>query len=196
MSFCLAAALGLSACTPSANARLAKNLIATSALERPPWNMHHGSGETLNPYGFTPSGVPLRMPEDVPEVIQGPNAAAVRQWVPHLTGLASGPLPDAVFSVIDRAARFKIAGDAHAFATVLARGYGGDAQPVEGVAAARVLTAPFVGVPGGRATGRECLIVIDQRFALFTVLIVGGGSHPTDDEVRSLAKLQAAAIKR
>lgn len=187
----VAVALLLTACGTSASARLAKDLIPARALQSAPWSLRVASnGRTQNPFGVPPSGAPAET------AATRSDAVATRQWVHGSGALASGALPDGIFSVIDTASRFRSPTDAQALLADLARQYRtGSSEPVAGASGATAYTAPFAsGVPGGQVTGRQELVVIPRGAYVFTVLVVGGGSRPTSSDAQTLATLQAAAI--
>jgi hypothetical protein len=162
------------------------------ALQSAAWGLRIASGgRTLNPFGVQPSGAPLGTAN-----VARARAVAIRQWVHGSGALTSGPLPEGIFSVIDRAAHFRSAADARALAADLSSGYAtGSPEPVAGTPGATLLTAPFTfGLPGGQGTGHEELVVIERGAYVFTVLVVGGGSRPTSSDAQALATLQAASI--
>jgi hypothetical protein len=138
-----------------------------------------------------PSGAPLGTPN-----IASAKAVAIRQWIHGSGTVTTGPLPEGIFSVIDRAAQYRSAADAQAVLADLSSGFGtGSSQPVAGLAGATLLTAPFTfDVLGGRLTGHEDLVIIERGDYVFTVLVVGGGSRPTSSDAQALGTLQAAAI--
>jgi hypothetical protein len=179
-------------CGASPSGRLAKDLIPIGALEAPAWGLRAASkGRTLNPFGVATSGTPIAVSDTAQ-----PAAAATRQWVHGSGAIGPGPLPDGVFTVIDRAAHFRSASEADAFVADLSRGYGSDAaRPVAGTAGATLSVAPFTSrVPGGLVTGHEDLVVIARGGYVFTVLVVGGGTRPSASDAQAVAALQAAAI--
>jgi hypothetical protein len=145
----------------------------------------------LNPFGVQASGAPIG-------TAKTPNAKAVatRQWIHGSGALATGPLPEGIFSVIDRSAHFRSAADAQALLTDLSNSYGtGSSQPVAGSPGTTIFTAPFTSpISGGQITGNEKLVTIQRGANLFTVLIIGGGTRPTSSDAQTLAALQAAAI--
>jgi hypothetical protein len=96
-------ALVVSACGASPSASLSKDLIPVPALESAAWGLRiASSGRTLNPFGVQPSGAPLGTAK-----IASAEAVAIRQWIHGSGTLTTGPLPDGIFSVIDRAAHFR-----------------------------------------------------------------------------------------
>jgi hypothetical protein len=182
----------VSACSVSPSARLSKDLIPVSATQPAAWGLRIASGgQTLNPFGAQPSGAPLGTPS-----IASPQAVAIRQWIHGSGTVTAGPLPEGIFSVIDRAAQYPSAADARALLADLSSGFGtGSSQPVAGLAGATLLTAPFTfDVLGGRLTGHEDLVIIERGDYVFTVLVVGGGSRPTSSDAQAFATLQAEAI--
>ena len=186
-------ALVVSACGASPSARLSKDLIPGSAVQPAAWGLRitkASSGHTLNPFGAQSSGAPLGTPNI------SAKAVAIRQWIHGSGSVTTGPLPEGIFSVIDRAAQYRSAADARALLADLAGGYGtGSSRPVAGIPGAAALTAPFTfDIPGGQVTGREELVTIVRDAYVFTVLVVGGGSRPTSSDAQALATLQAAAI--
>jgi hypothetical protein len=87
------------------------------------------SGQTRNPFGAQPSGAPLGTPN-----IASAKAVAIRQWIHGSGPVTTGPLPEGIFSVIDRAAHYRSAADAHALLADLSSGFGtGSSQPVAGI---------------------------------------------------------------
>jgi hypothetical protein len=162
------------------------------ALQSAAWGLRvASSGRTLNPFGIPPSGAPLRTGSIAPA-----DAVAVRQWVHGSGALTTGPLPEGIFSIIDRAAHFRSAADALTLLADLASGFGtGSSQPVAGIPGASLLTAPFTfDIPGGQVTGHEELVIIVRGAYVFTVLVVGGVTRPTSSDAQALATLQAATI--
>jgi hypothetical protein len=189
-----AVALVVSGCGVSPSARLAKNLIPVLATEPAAWGLRitkASSGQTVNPFGAQPSGVPLDTPN-----IASPKVVAIRQWIHGSDPVTTGPLPEGIFAVIDRAAQYPSAADAQALLGDLSSGFGtGSSQPVAGIPGATLLTAPFTfNIPGGEVTGHEELVIIARGAYVFTVLVVGGGSRPTSSDAQALATRQAAAI--
>jgi len=186
------AALVVSACGASPSARLSKDLIPASALQSAAWGLRiASSGRTLNPFGLQPSGAPLDTAN-----IAGAEAVATHQWIHGPGTLTAGPMPEGIFSVIDRVAHFASAADAGALTAALSSGYGtGSSQPIAGIPGATLLTAPFnFDTPDGRGTGHEELVIIERGAYVFTVLVVGGGSRPTSADAQALAMLQASAM--
>ena len=110
--------------------------------------------------------------------------------------MTTGPLPEGIFSVIDRGAQYRSAADAQALLADLSSGFGtGSSQPVAGIPGATLLRAPFTfNTPGAQITSREELVVIVRGAYLFTVLVVGGGSRSSSSDAQALAALQSAAI--
>jgi hypothetical protein len=187
-------ALVVSACGASPSARLSKDLIPVQAPQPAAWGLRiakASSGQTLNPFGAQPSGAPVGTPN-----IAGAEAIAIRQWIHGSAAVTTGPLPEGMFSVIDRAAHYRTVADSQALVADLSSGFGtGSAQPVAGIPGATLLTAPFIfDIPGGQLNGHEDLVIIVRGAYVFTVLAVGGGSRPTSSDAQSLATLQAAAI--
>jgi hypothetical protein len=185
-------ALVVSACGASPGARLSKDLIPVAATQPAAWGLRAASrGQPLNPFGAQPSGAPIGTPN-----VAGAKAVASRQWVQGSGAVTTGPLPEGIFSVIDRAAHYRSAADARALVAGVSSAFGtGSSQPVAGVPGATLLTAPFTfDVGGGQITGREELVVILRGAYVFTVLVVGGGSRPTSSDAQALGALQAATI--
>jgi hypothetical protein len=187
-------ALVVSACGASPSARLSKDLIPVLAIQPAAWGLRitkASSGQTRNPFGAQPSGAPLGTPN-----IASANAIAVRQWIHGSGTVTTGPLPEGIFAVIDRAAHYRSAADAHALLADLSSGFGtGSSQPIAGIPGATLLTAPFTfDIPGGQVSGHEELVIIVRGAYVFTVLVVGGGSRPTSSDAQALATLQAATI--
>jgi hypothetical protein len=185
-------ALVVSACGASPSARLSKDLIPVPTLQSTAWGLRlASSGRTLNPFGVAPSGAPLSATNTTRA-----KAVAVRQWFHGSAALATGPLPEGIFSVINRATKFRSAADAQALLADLSSGYGtGSSQAVAGGLGATLLTAPFTSdIPGGQVIGHEDLVVIERGAYVFTVLVIGGGSRPTSSDAQALATLQIAAI--
>jgi hypothetical protein len=184
--------LVVSGCGASPSARISKDLIPVPALQSMAWGLRiASSGRTLNPFGLQPSGAPLGTAS-----IASAEAVAIRQWVHGSGALTTGPLPEGIFSVIDRAAHYRSAADALALLADVSSGFGtGSSQPVAGIPGATLLTAPFAfDIPGGQVTGRQALVIIVRGAYVFTVLVVGGGSRPTSSDAQALATLQAATI--
>jgi len=148
-------------------------------------------GQTLHPFGAQQSGAPIGTPD-----IASAKAIAIRQWIHGSGPVTTGPLPEGIFSVIDRAAQYRSAADANALLADLSSGFGtGSSQPIAGIPGATLLTAPFAfDIPGGQLTGHEELVIFVRGAYVFTVLVVGGGSRPTSSDAQALAALQAAAI--
>lgn len=187
-------ALVVSACGVSPSARLSKDLIPVLATQPAAWGLRitkSSAGQTLNPFGAQPSGAPLRTPN-----VATATAIAIRQWIHGSGTVTTGPLPDGIFSVIDRAAHYRGPADAHALVADLSRGFGtGSPQPIAGIPGATLLTAPFTfDLPSGAVTGHEDLVIIVRGAYVFTVLVVGGGSRPTSSDAQAVATRQAAAI--
>jgi hypothetical protein len=187
-------ALVVAACGASPSAGLSKDLIPVLTGQPAAWGLRitkASSGQTLNPFGAQPSGAPLGTPN-----VANATAVATRQWIHGAGMVTAGPLPEGIFSVIDRAAHYRSAADAHAVLVDLSSGFGSvSSLPVEGIPGATLLTAPFTfDTPGGQVTGHEELVIIVRGAYVFTVLVVGGGSRPGSADAQALATLQAAAI--
>jgi hypothetical protein len=187
-------ALVVAACGASPSAGLSKDLIPVPASEPAAWGLRitkASSGQTLNPFGVQASGAPIATPD-----IARATAVASRQWIHGSGAVTAGPLPEGIFSLIDRAAHYRSAAAAHALLADVSSGFGtGSSQPDAGIPGATLLTAPFIfDLPGGQVTGREDLVIFVRGAYVFTVLVVGGGSRPTSSDAQAVATLQAASI--
>jgi hypothetical protein len=187
-------ALVVSGCSPSPSARLSKDLIPVPALQAAAWGVRitkSSSAQTVHPFGAQPSGAPLGAPNSAVATV-----VATRQWIHSSGPVTAGPLPEGIFSVIDRAAHYRSAADAHSLEAYLSSGFGAESsQPLTGIPGATLLAAPFTfDIPGGQITGREELVIIVRGAYAFTVLVVGGGSRPTSSDAQALAGMQASMI--